>query len=54
MIKIGDDLNSQKTHQAAKRNKDHNDDWSEECLEYLFDNEIWLPDFVSLPLCVKV
>ena len=39
----------QKSHKAATENTDHNDDWSQECLEYLFDNEIWLPDFVSLP-----
>ena len=22
------------------------DDWSQECLEFLFDNKIWFPDFV--------
>ena len=43
------DLNisiSQKIDQTQHGNLNEADDWSEECLEYLFDNKIWFPSFV--------
>ena len=32
---------------TENQNKGKSDCWSEECLEYFFNNKIWLPDFVS-------
>ena len=37
---------SEKTHQTEKKLTEEDDEWSQECLEYLFDNKIWFPVFV--------
>ena len=37
---------SENTDETQHVNMNVADDWSEECLEYLFDNKIWFPDFV--------
>ena len=37
---------SKKSHQTKNEDIDQADDWTDECLEYFFNNKIWLPDFV--------
>ena len=37
---------SQQSRQTENENFAEDDDWSQDCLEYFFDNKIWLPDFV--------
>ena len=37
---------SKKSHQTRNEDIDQADDWKDECLEYFFNNKIWLPDFV--------
>ena len=37
---------SEHSRQNENENTDEGDDWSQDCLEYFFDNKIWLPDFV--------
>ena len=37
---------SEQSRQNENENMDEVDDWSQDCLEYLFDNKIWLPGFV--------
>ena len=37
---------SEQSRQNENGNSDEVDDWSQDCLEYLFDNKIWLPGFV--------
>ena len=32
--------------QDTDENMEQPCDWSQECLEYFFDNKIWFPDFV--------
>ena len=39
--------NMGKSDQNENQNMGKSDCWSEECLEYFFNNKIWLPDFVS-------
>ena len=34
------------SRQNEDENIDEADDWSQDCLEYLFDNKLWLPGFV--------
>ena len=34
------------THQTEIKRMNEADEWSQECLEYLFDNNIWLPVIV--------
>ena len=34
------------SYETDNENTEQADDWSQECLEYLFDNKIWFPDFV--------
>ena len=46
-IKRGDVPMSHENYQAENLNMD-NADWSEESLEFLFDNKIWQPGFVRL------
>ena len=43
---------SENTDQTQHANMNAADDWSEECLEYLFDNKIWLPGLVRLELLI--
>ena len=37
---------SKKNHRTQNEDIDQADDWTDECLEYFFNNKIWLPDFV--------
>ena len=37
---------SQQSRENENENIDEVDDWSQDCLEYLFDKKIWLPGFV--------
>ena len=37
---------SKRTRQTENKSMEEADEWSQECLEYLFDNKIWLPVFV--------
>ena len=37
---------SEHSRQNENENTDEGDDWSQDCLEYLFDNKIWLPGYV--------
>ena len=37
--------------QNESENFDEADGWTRECLEYLFNNKIWLPDFVRSESC---
>ena len=37
---------SKRSHQTENETIDQDDIWTDECLEYLFNNKIWLPDFV--------
>ena len=37
---------SEDSRQNENENTDEGDDWSEDSLEYLFDNKLWLPGFV--------
>lgn len=45
---------SQEYHRAQNMDMDQNEDWSEESVEYLYENKIWLPGFVrSEPLITR-
>ena len=37
---------AEKTHETEKKLSEEADEWSQEWLEYLFDNKIWFPVFV--------
>ena len=41
---------SEHPRQNENENRDEDDDWSQDCLEYLFDNKIWLPGIVRSQL----
>ena len=41
---------SEHSRQNENENTDEGDDWSQDCLEYLFDNKIWLPGLVRSQL----
>ena len=45
-IQKTDDSIAEKTHQTEKKLTEEADEWSQEWLEYLFDNKIWFPVFV--------
>lgn len=38
---------SKKNHKTDNQNMNEGADWSQESLEYLFNNKIWLPNIVS-------
>ena len=46
---------SKKRYQTENSNIDKPDDWTEEDLQYLFNQKIWLPDFVrSVIICNRM
>ena len=45
------DRSLSKKCQDESENFDEADGWTQECLEYLFNNKIWLPDFVRSESC---
>ena len=45
-IKKIDESITKESHQTQDENNLQDDDWSQECLEYLFENKIWHPGFV--------
>ena len=45
-IQMSDISISTKNQTIVDKNMVKTDDWSNECLEHLYNNKIWLPDFV--------
>ena len=39
--------------QDTDENMEEPCDWSQECLEYFYDNKIWFPDFVRSSSALK-
>ena len=51
-IQKNDHSISNESSQTENGNMEQADCWSQESLEYLFDNKIWLPGFVRLKFLI--